>query len=62
MPVAIVAFGAILALGQVLDLVDQCSGALTEAVFSTFVDRLVAERSGIQYRLDVTGQRVALGR
>jgi hypothetical protein len=56
----VVILGAMVALGQLLDLVDQGSRAVTEAIFRTLVDRPIAERRGIQRRLDIAGQTVSL--
>src|SRR3984893_16019601 len=49
-----------LALRQLLDAVDQPSGAATKIIFGIFVHRVVMKRRGIKHRLDIIGQPVPL--
>ncbi len=51
-------FGVVL--GQVRDLVDQSLGAVTEAVFIAFANRLAVEFGVVQYCLELAREFVAL--
>ena len=41
--------------------VDERAGAVHELILLMFIDRLIVEGSRVQHRLDLGGQRVALG-
>ena len=47
--------------GKIRDPVDDRAGTAHELIFPPLVDRLIVESSRVQERLDLGGQRVALG-
>jgi hypothetical protein len=52
----------VVALSQIPDPIDDCTGAAHQPIFLVILDRFVVEGGCVQHRLDLGGQRIALAR